>query len=43
MKQRNYKVKGAKVNFMVYWLEEESQKEVKIILPEIQFQKVENE
>lgn len=39
LKQRNYKLKGAKVNFIVYWLKEGTEKEVKIILPELYFEK----
>jgi ATP-dependent DNA helicase RecQ len=39
MKQRNYELKTAKVNFIVYWLKEGAEQEVKIILPELYFEK----
>ncbi|GAB1450009.1 hypothetical protein MASR2M47_00650 [Draconibacterium sp.] len=39
MKQRNYELKTAKVNFIVYWLKEGAEHEVKIILPELYFEK----
>lgn len=39
MKQKNYELKSAKVNFIVYWIKEEIQQEVKIILPELYFEK----
>ncbi len=39
MKERNYELKSAKVNFITYWLKEEENKEVKIILPELCFEK----
>lgn len=39
MKQRNYELKSAKVNFVVYWLKEGAEQEVKIILPELYFEK----
>lgn len=39
LKQRNYELKGAKVNFVVYWQKEGADKEVKIILPELLFEK----
>lgn len=40
MKEKNYELKRAKVNFIVYWLKEGSEKEVKIILPELYFEKI---
>lgn len=40
MKKRNYELKRAKVNFVVYWQKEGSEKEIQIILPELHFQKV---
>lgn len=43
MKQRNYELKSAKVNFIVYWLKEGAEQEVKIILPELYFEKQQNE
>jgi len=39
MKQRNYVLKSAKVNFIIYWLKEGTEQEVKIILPELYFEK----
>jgi ATP-dependent DNA helicase RecQ len=39
MRQRNYELKTAKVNFIVYWLKEGAEQEVKIILPELYFEK----
>lgn len=40
MKERNYELKSAKVNFIVYWLKEGAKQEVKVILPELYFAKV---
>lgn len=40
MKQRNYELKSAKVNFIVYWLKDGADQEVKIILPELYFEKI---
>lgn len=39
MKQRNYELKSAKVNYILYWLKEGTEQEVKIILPELHFEK----
>jgi ATP-dependent DNA helicase RecQ len=39
MKVKNYTLKSAKVNFIVYWLKEEISQEIKIILPELYFEK----
>lgn len=39
LKERNYKLKSVKVNFLVYWLKQEAEQEVKIILPELCFEK----
>ena len=39
IKANDYKLKSAKVNFIVYWLKEGEEKEIKIILPEIYFEK----
>lgn len=39
LRQRNYELKGVKVNFIVYWQKEGTEKEVKIILPELYFEK----
>lgn len=40
MKRKNYELKSAKVNFIVYWKKEETEQEVKIILPELYFEKI---
>jgi ATP-dependent DNA helicase RecQ len=37
--KQGYKLKSAKVNFIVYWKNEEAEKEVKIVLPELHFEK----
>jgi ATP-dependent DNA helicase RecQ len=37
---RNYKLKKAKINFKVYWKDEKSNKEIKVILPELYFEKL---
>lgn len=37
MKEKNYVLKSAKVNFIVYWKKEDSEQETKIILPELYF------
>jgi ATP-dependent DNA helicase RecQ len=39
MKERNYELKNVKVNFIVYWLKEETKQEFKIVLPELYFGK----
>ncbi len=39
MKAAGYVMKSAKVNFIVYWLDEDSEQEVKIVLPELWFEK----
>jgi len=36
---KGYALKSAKVNYIVYWLKEGAEKEVKIILPELHFEK----
>ncbi len=36
---KNYQLKSASVNFIVYWKNEDSGEEVKIVLPELRFQK----
>ncbi len=41
MKSNSYKLKSAKVNFIVYWQHEDTQQEVKIVLPELCFEKPE--
>lgn len=40
MKEKNYELKSAKVNFIVYWKKESSDQEVKIILPELYFERI---
>lgn len=40
MKERKYELRSAKVNFIVYWLKEGTEQEVKIILPELYFEKI---
>ncbi|REG82491.1 ATP-dependent helicase [Algoriphagus antarcticus] len=42
LEQKKYVLKSAKVNFIVYWLKEGTEKEVKIILPELYFEKKPN-
>ncbi|WP_207534889.1 RecQ family ATP-dependent DNA helicase [Desertivirga arenae] len=39
MKEKNYVLKSARVNFIVYWLKEGAEKEVKVVLPELGFEK----
>jgi ATP-dependent DNA helicase RecQ len=41
LKLNNYELKSAKVNFIVYWLKEETNQEIKIVLPELFFEKTE--
>ena len=36
---KGYVMKDAKINFMVYWFKEEIEKEILIILPELNFEK----
>lgn len=40
MQSKNYALKSAKVNFMVYWKKEDTTKEVRIILPELYFERL---
>ena len=35
MKAKNYKLKSAKVNFIVHWTKEETSREVRVVLPEL--------
>lgn len=42
MKNRNYVLKSAKVNFIVFWKKEETEQEFKIILPELFFERINN-
>jgi ATP-dependent DNA helicase RecQ len=39
MKAKNYELKTAKVNFIVYWKKEDTEQEIKIILPELLFER----
>jgi len=39
MKEKGYELKSAKVNFIVHWTKEETGQEVKIILPELFFER----
>lgn len=39
MKAKNYVLKRAKVNFIVYWKKEGTEQEIKIILPELYFER----
>lgn len=39
MKSKNYELKSVKVNFIVYWRKEETEQEIKIILPELYFER----
>ncbi|MEA1786003.1 RecQ family ATP-dependent DNA helicase [Arenibacter sp. GZD96] len=43
LKEKNYMLKSVKVNFIVYWLKEGAEHEVKIVLPELYFEKQQNE
>lgn len=40
MKTKNYELKSAKVNFIVYWKKEDTGQEIKIILPELYFERI---
>lgn len=39
LKSKNYELKSAKVNFIVFWRKDEATEEVKIVLPELHFEK----
>jgi len=39
LKESNYELIRAKINFILYWFDEEADKEVRIILPELNFKK----
>ena len=39
IKEKDYKLKSVKVNFILYWIKEGAEHEVKIILPELLFEK----
>ena len=42
LEEMNYVLKSAKVKFILHWQREGSEKEVKIILPELYFEKSEH-
>jgi ATP-dependent DNA helicase RecQ len=39
MRSKNYILKGVRVNFVLYWKKEETGEEIKIILPELEFER----
>jgi ATP-dependent DNA helicase RecQ len=39
MKIKGYTLKSAKVNYIVYWKKEDTEQEVKIVLPELGFER----
>ncbi len=39
MKRRNYRLKSARVNFILFWLKEGAAQEIRIILPELLFER----
>ena len=39
LKSRGYEIKEIKVNFIVYWKNKDMSKEIKIILPRVEFMK----
>lgn len=43
LRDSNYILKGVQVNFILYWLKIGAEKEVKIILPELYFEKQQND
>jgi ATP-dependent DNA helicase RecQ len=42
MKEKNFELKNAKINHIVYWLKEGTEEEIKIVLPELYFQRISN-
>jgi ATP-dependent DNA helicase RecQ len=40
MKEKGYELKSAKVGFIVYWQKEDAEQEVKIVLPELYFERI---
>jgi ATP-dependent DNA helicase RecQ len=40
MNSLGYELKSSSVNFIVYWKKEDAEQEVKIILPEVNFEKI---
>ena len=43
MKQKNYIPKKAKIRFIVFWKNEDTNQEIRIILPDIYFEKANDE
>jgi len=43
LNEKNYRLKKVTVNFILYWFNEKTEKEIKVILPEVYFEKVEEE
>jgi ATP-dependent DNA helicase RecQ len=43
MKRKNYELRSARVNFIVYWLKEGAAQEIRIILPELFFERKNSE
>jgi hypothetical protein len=39
LKQSGYSLKSANVNFIIYWKDPDKEREFKIILPEVSFEK----
>jgi ATP-dependent DNA helicase RecQ len=39
MKRENYKLKSARVNFIIYWIKEGAAQEIRIFLPELFFER----
>lgn len=42
LKKKNYVPKTAKIRFIVFWQKENAEQEIRIILPELEFEKIEN-
>jgi ATP-dependent DNA helicase RecQ len=40
LKKKDFELKEAKVNFIVHWTDEDRKIEVKIVLPELHFEKI---
>lgn len=40
MREKNYELKSGRVNFIVYWQKEQTNQEIKIVLPELYFEKM---
>lgn len=40
MKSKHYELKSANVNFILYWVKEETSQEIKIVLPELYFESI---